>query len=868
MTLSRRLLVVLLTAVVFTALVVAMAAEWRVREALAPIGFERQLGTLRLARRILVDEADRARIDVQAALIAPHAAALSARATDQAPGDSELAQITLTFRALLLSHADHLQLRLIDAKGDEVIRVERSAAGGAISQVPTVGLQNKRNRPYFRNAMALDPGEVALSPIELNQEFGQVQVPHLPVLRSAAPVHDSEGRKLGIVVLNVDMRHALERVRTAGSPGDAIHLLDAQGGALLHPDRTLEFGRDLGRPRDLRSELPGPRTMEASAEPFTGTIDAGAGSVLALAVLTVRDAAAGPLLLYSTRPTAASRIAPAVRQATVWAALTAALLASGVALLLSRAVTRPLKAMTDAAQGLLDDPRAPLPSNVGVGELAVLAEALARMRSSLHERDEARAREQALLRDMLEAVPSAIVTVDADRRITMANVSAERLFGRPRASLVGQSIESLMPERYRDAHPALVAGYQRQPTTRPMGAGRELFALRDDGQEVPVEIGLSPIDSSQGRLTLASITDISERKASETLRARLAAIVETSDDAILSKTPASIVTSWNQGATRLLGYTEPEMIGRSVLSVVPEALTDEEAELTGRLLRGEHIAHYETRRRHRDGREIDVSVTLSPIYAQGVVVGISSIMRDITKARQMATELQRSNAELSQFAYVASHDLQEPLRTVANYTELLAERYRGKLDEKADKYIHYATDGARRMQRLVTDLLAYSRVGSQGKPLVPVDSAAVVELVLQSLRLRMKETGGRVELGELPWVMADEVQLQQLFQNLIGNALKFRGEAPPVVQVRARRQDAFWRFEVVDNGIGLDTRYADRIFQMFQRLHAVGKYEGSGIGLSIAKRIVERHGGTIGVESQPGQGATFHFTLAAARSPD
>ena len=202
---------------------------------------------------------------------------------------------------------------------------------------------------------------------------------------------------------------------------------------------------------------------------------------------------------------------------------------------------------------------------------------------------------------------------------------------------------------------------------------------------------------------------------------------------------------------------------------------------------------------------------------------------------------------------------------VANYTELLAERYRGKLDERADKYIHYASDGARRMQRLVSDLLAYSRVGSQGKALVRVSAASVLDNALESLQRLIRESGAQITRSELPDVLADEVQLAQLFQNLIGNAIKFRSEARPEVVINAVPQDNAYLFTVADNGIGMDMQYAERIFQMFQRLHEPGKYPGSGIGLSIAKRIVERHGGRIWVQSKQGVGTTFFFTLPAAR---
>lgn len=199
---------------------------------------------------------------------------------------------------------------------------------------------------------------------------------------------------------------------------------------------------------------------------------------------------------------------------------------------------------------------------------------------------------------------------------------------------------------------------------------------------------------------------------------------------------------------------------------------------------------------------------------------------------------------------------------VASYTELLAQRYRGKLDDKADKYIHYAVDGAKRMQRLVSDLLAYSRVGLQGKSLAPVDSARVLQWVLEVLRRPIAEAGAVVEVDPLPTVLADETQLQQLLQNLIGNGIKFRRPDEPLrIALRARELPHFWEFTVEDNGIGIEKQYTDRIFQMFQRLHSRGHYEGNGIGLAIAKKIVERHGGAIYLESTPGKGTLFHFTL-------
>ncbi len=230
-------------------------------------------------------------------------------------------------------------------------------------------------------------------------------------------------------------------------------------------------------------------------------------------------------------------------------------------------------------------------------------------------------------------------------------------------------------------------------------------------------------------------------------------------------------------------------------------------------------------------------------------------------------ELARSNADLEQFAYVASHDLQEPLRMVTAYTQLLAERYRGKLDENADKFIGYASEGAQRMQVLIQDLLAFSRVGRNGLVSGNVDCNSVMEEVLQTLTAAIQESGATVTHGDLPAVWADRTQVAQIFQNLIGNAIKFRGTAPPLISMQAEKADQRWLFRVSDNGIGIAPEYAQNIFIVFQRLHARSEYAGNGIGLAICKKIVERDGGRIWVESQSGSGSTFKFTLPA-HGPD
>jgi light-regulated signal transduction histidine kinase (bacteriophytochrome) len=233
-----------------------------------------------------------------------------------------------------------------------------------------------------------------------------------------------------------------------------------------------------------------------------------------------------------------------------------------------------------------------------------------------------------------------------------------------------------------------------------------------------------------------------------------------------------------------------------------------------------------------------------------------------------AEDLKRSNAELEEFAYVASHDLQEPLRMVASFTQLLAKRYQGKLDQDADEFITYAVDGATRMQQLIQALLAYSRVGTRGRSLIPTNCNGVFDKARANLLTAIEESGAEVTSGSLPTVLGDEVQLIQLFQNLIANALKFRDKAPPVIRITAQEDTAYWRFAVQDNGIGIASAHQDRIFKIFQRLHHRSEYPGTGIGLAICKKIVERHGGRLWVESEESQGATFFFTISKERKDD
>lgn len=718
------------------------------------------------------------------------------------------------------------------------------------------------------------------------------------------------------------------------------------------------------------------------------------------------------------------------------------------------------------------------------------------------------------LMGVIGSAMDAIITLDAQHNIVLFNQAAENMFGYRSGDVLGKPLDRLLPARFRGQHAGHIGHFAKTGvTTRIMGMGA-VWGLRSNGDEFPIEASISQVENGEAKLFTVILRDITERLEQDKYSAQLAAIVDSSEDAILSKDMRGIIVSWNKGAEKLFGYTAAEVIGRAATIIIPVGLHHEEKEFLAEVAAGRVVRRDETTRRRKDGTVFQVSVVVSPVRnTHGQIVGASSISHDVSAQHEMREALQtsevryhqlfessgnaiathemlfdsqgkpcdyltldvnpafermtglrrdqvinrrilevlpdlerywidlfgkvvetgepavcdhfasplgryfegsafrtgpgrfavsvwdvterkraeqklaeqarvldlatvlvqgmdsrimlwtqgaerlygysasealgrvshellqtqfpeslqqlvaslddtgkwegelvhrkkdgtkvvvaslqllyrdeqghaqrimeanaditarkeaelaahaytedlrRSNAELEQFAYVASHDLQEPLRMVASYTELLAERYRDKLDERGEKYISYAVDGARRMQILIHDLLAYARVSSQAKPLQPTDSGAVLDSVMAHLRSVIEKNQAKVTCGKLPIVNADEVQLGQVFQNLIANAIKFHGDKPPRVEIRADAEGDDWSFAIADDGIGIDKEHGSRLFQMFQRLHTREEYEGSGIGLAISKRIVERHGGRIWFDSTPGGGTTFHFTI-------
>lgn len=375
--------------------------------------------------------------------------------------------------------------------------------------------------------------------------------------------------------------------------------------------------------------------------------------------------------------------------------------------------------------------------------------------------------------------------------------------------------------------------------------------------------------NSHAKLRVIRPFSLAQQRAIE-LQGRLAAIVESSDDAIISKSLQGIIQSWNCGAERIFGYTEQEVIGKHISMLAPPDRVDESPRILERIARGERVEHYVTKRRTKDGRILTISLTVSPIRnASGTIIGASKIARDISERdlHRQALEhanaaLTRSNLDLQHFAYSASHDLREPLRMVSTYCALLNRRFGGQFGDAGDEYIHYIIEGAERMQKLIDDLLAFTRVSvlERTDP-EEVDANLALDTALENLKSVIAASDASIRRTALPYVRVHRFQLQQLFQNLIANAIRYRGNEPPRIQVAAQRNEDHWLFSVQDNGIGIDPQYQEQIFGIFKRLHSAAEYPGTGMGLAICQRVVERTGGRIWVESQLGQGSTFFFTL-------
>ncbi|MGA2645582.1 MAG: PAS domain S-box protein [Candidatus Sulfotelmatobacter sp.] len=462
----------------------------------------------------------------------------------------------------------------------------------------------------------------------------------------------------------------------------------------------------------------------------------------------------------------------------------------------------------------------------------------------------------------------AIFMMDAQGQILSWNAGAERIKGYTSDQIIGHNFSRFfLPEDIERGRPeevlriAAASGRYEEQSMR----------VRKDGSRFLANVTFTALRDSAGTLRGFSefSHDLSESKESG---AKYQALLEAAPDAMVVVNAAGEIVLLNVQAEKQFGYSRNELIGQRVKNIVPEGFAErliaDSARSAAEALAQQIGTGIELIARRKDGSEFPIEIMLSPLEsAEGILV--TAAIRDISVRKESEQhlvktvgELKRSNDELQQFAYVSSHDLQEPLRMVASYTQLLAKRYKGRLDSDADEFITFAVDGCNRMQGLIQDLLAYSRAGTNAKELCEVSGEDALQGALTNLRITLEQSGAVVTHDSLPALMTDETQLIQIFQNLVGNAIKYCSTEVPRVHVSATKNgDNEWIFSVRDNGLGIAPQYFERIFILFQRLHGRNEFEGTGIGLAICKKVVERLGGRIWVESQPEKGSTFYFAL-------
>ncbi|MEE8470803.1 MAG: PAS domain S-box protein [Dehalococcoidia bacterium] len=491
--------------------------------------------------------------------------------------------------------------------------------------------------------------------------------------------------------------------------------------------------------------------------------------------------------------------------------------------------------------------------------------------------EEALQQQEQYFRSLIENSADGITVLNADGTVRYVSPSARSITGRdPQAEIGANPFGAVHPDDIAKA----TDSFEKLMQEPGLIVRSEIRSQHADGSWLLMEsTAQNLLDNPAVAGIVINSRDITERRqAEEALQEQerhFRALIENSLDVISVLNRDGTIRYESPSIERVLGYSPEELVGTAAFELIhPDDLPGIRETFGQLALEPNRIVQAELRFRHKNGAWRNIEVKGHNLLDDPAVRGVITNFSDITERKQaeedlskVMANLERSNKELEQFAYVASHDLQEPLRMVASYTQLLGEHFRGQLDDEAASFINYATDGATRMQTLINDLLAYSRVGTRGKELEPTDCNAVLAQAITNLSIAIGEANATVTNDELPTVAADSAQLVQLLQNLVANAIKFHSEEAPLIHVSAREEGGEWLFSVRDNGIGIEPRFAERIFIMFRRLHKRDQYPGTGIGLAVCKKIVDRHGGRIWVESEPAKGSVFCFTIAKAQTP-
>ena len=703
--------------------------------------------------------------------------------TDKSSLDGWKKRLQNIFSEFAKARPDYYQIRYIGIanNGKELVRVDMKS-GKAMVTLPE-RLQEKSGRGYYQSIKKLKKGEVYLSKINLNREWGKIEVPHVRTIRAGTPVYTPDGKLFGMIVVNLNMGDMLNKVMSDSHVDVHTYLVNDYGDFLIHPDSRRTFGFDLGKRFLWQDEFPGVDLSTISRNTESSKLhsfETPAGKIY-ISEKRIQFDPANPQrylsLIYVLSQASLDKKIATARNIIILTVVTVALLIILMIGYILRRAFMPLQKLTRIAHEIGDgNYKVNLP-NSKQGEVGTFVRAFREMLLGIQAREDEANQLASKLREseeqanlIIDTAPEAIIVIDMQGLLTRVNSHAMKLLGYSLDEILGKPVENLIPERYRLSHIQKRREYSLRPERRVMGEGRDLYLLCKDGTEIPVGVGLGPMQFGGKNFVIAVMSDLTRRKEAE------------------------------------------------------DALQHMNVELEQRV-------------------------------------------------SERTRQLLASNQELEQFAYVASHDLQEPLRMVASYLQLIEKRYKSKLDETASEFIGFAVDGANRMKQLIEGLLEYSRVQTRAKEFGPIDMERIINNVLTDLQVRIVERGAIITHDSLPEIIGDESQIRRLFQNLIGNSIKYCTNEKPIIHISVEgiggndktlsdnNPEERWLFSVTDNGIGIDHQYSERIFQLFQRLHTRNEYPGTGLGLAVCKRIVERHGGRIWVESKVGEGSTFYFIL-------
>lgn len=761
-----------------------------------------------------------------------------------ANGDAgALQQLSRDLRNFAVHRGRYDQIRFIDLQGQEQIRIDWR--DGRAQAIPAVALQGKADRYYVRNTLALGRGEIYISPFDLNIEHGEIEHPIKPMIRLGTPVFDEQGRKRGLIVVNYLGQRLLDRLTSIpASTDNQLWLVNRQGDWLLGPDLALEWGFMYPQRAPARFEHDFPEAWTRLQQtPRHGQFNVDDGLFTYVRVALLHDIvgvsdADWTLIGHLPATVLALRTAPVSHQLAV----------VFIALAILLAVMSGVIAWAGKRRQQNED----------------------RVRAS-----------EARFRGLLDSAPDPIVIVDQTGCISLVNAQAEKTFGYAGDELLGQPIEILVPARFHQAHVTDRTRYLASPVTRPMGEGADLYGLRRDGSELPVEISLSPLQTDQGMLVTSIIRDITARKqveeAQQQVQARYQELVNNLPVGVYRITPETgRFLEVNPAMVSMFEANSAEQLLAGTVSGLYYDIADRTA-LSDKTLRQDHVNGEEVRLKTLRGREFDAAITAvmkrdehGTTYFDGIVEDISERKHSERHIRELndqlqsrAIELEAINQELEAFSYSVSHDLRAPLRAMDGFSRTLLDDYGDRLDERGRDRLIRIRAAAQRMAALIDDLLKLSRVSRAELTREPVDLTQLANKVMAGLQQTEPERALRFTVQPDLVAQGDVHLLQVVLDNLLDNAWKFTGQCPEaVIEIGSKTEGNQCIYFVRDNGAGFDMAYADKLFGAFQRLHDARDFPGTGIGLATVQRVIHKHGGRIWSESAVDQGTTFYFTVS------